>query len=118
MRDETQPDLFSAPPRRSFPIQQLHRPGQKTSREALEKTVESRDNRQRRVFNRLCVFHDGAIPEEVAYDLDEELIDVRRCFSVFKKLDLIEATGEERRNDKGNFCEVWKVKQLHKDAYR
>ena len=110
MFDRKQPDLFSAPERRSIPIAQLHRPGQKTSREALEKTVESRDNRQRRVFNRLTTYADGTIPEILAAAMGEELIDVRRCFSVFKKLDLIEATGEEIKNEKGNFCAVWKAK--------
>lgn len=99
-----QEDLFSVP------VRELHRPGQTTSKAALEKTVKSRDNRQRRVYEALKAYgHDGAIPEELALRMGEELIDVRRCFSVLKKLGKIEFTGEERMNAKQHYCEVWRV---------
>jgi hypothetical protein len=93
----------------SVPTHTLHRAGQSTSRKALVKTEKSRDNRQRRVFEFLKKFPTGNIPEEISALMGEDLIDVRRCFSVLKKLGKIEATGEERENGKGNFCMVWKV---------
>ena len=98
-------DLFS------LPIKQLHRPGQVTSRDALVKTVKSRDNRQQRVLKVLGEYGlRGAIPEELAQYMGEDIIDVRRCFSVLKKLGKIEPTGESRLNNKDNYCEVWRVK--------
>lgn len=101
-----QDDLFSVP------AGELHRPGQSTSRKALDKTEKSRSNRTKRVYERLESWGGGrgTIPEELAFVMDEDLIDVRRCFSVLKKLGKIEATGETRLNNKGNECEVWRVK--------
>lgn len=97
-------DLFN------LPTNQMHRPGQSTSRRALEKTTESRGNRTKAVFDFLKGYGArGAIPEELAAAMGEELIDVRRCFSVLKKLEKIEPTGEERLNNKQNYCEVWRV---------
>lgn len=98
-----QDDLFS------LPVHQLHRPGQTTSKAALVKTMSSRDTRQRRVYEALERFgRRGAIPEEVATHMGEELIDVRRCFSVLKKLEKIETTGC-KENGNGHLCEVWRV---------
>lgn len=100
-----QQDLFSLPNYR------LHRKGQHTSKTALEKTEKPRENRQRKVYESLKLYgRVGAIPEELSTRTGEELIDVRRCFSVLKKLDKIEPTGETRDNAKGNACEVWRVK--------
>lgn len=99
-----QGDLFSVP------NNQLHRRGQRTSKAALEKTTKSRDNRQRKVYRALQAWGEtGAIPEELAKLMGEDLIDVRRCFSVLKKLKKITPTGKTRLNDKGNECEVWRA---------
>lgn len=97
-------DLFS------LPNNQLYRTGQTTSRAALDGAEKSRDSRQRRVFTRLKEYPHGTIPERLAAVMGEDLIDMRRCFSVLKKLGKIEETGEEIQNDKGRFCQVWKVK--------
>lgn len=96
-------DLFT------IPDGQLHRPGQETSAAALEKTGKARANRQRRVFEALKNFPAGTIPEQVAVVMKLDLIDVRRCFSVLKRLGKIEPTGEVRKNYKDNDCEVWRV---------
>lgn len=101
-----QPDLFS------LPVNRLHRKGQHTSKAALEKSKRSRSNRTQKVYNALKSYGEkGAIPEEMVYYVSEDLIDVRRCFHVLKKRGLIVPTGEQRLNGKGNFCEVFKVKE-------
>lgn len=91
-----------------IPNEELHRPGQETSRAALEASTTSRESKAAQVHRWIKrKGYDGAIPEDFnAMDL----IDVRRCFSVLKKLDKIEFTGEERKNDKGHFCQVWRAK--------
>lgn len=110
-------DLFSAPVQHQpataaqveVPIKHLHRAGQVTSEATLQKTRKSRGGFYMQVHGWLV--HRGAagaIPE----DFDAaDLIDVRRAFHVLKKKHLIEWTGQIRVNNKGNPCEVWRVKQ-------
>lgn len=103
-RDNSTLDLFGVPAYR------LHRKGQATSKAALEKTERPRANRQKRVYDAIVKYGaKGAIPEEVAVFMNEELIDVRRCFSVLKLVGKIEPTGEQRENGKGNACIVWRA---------
>lgn len=98
------PDAFD------LPISQLHRPGQATSAKALAKAPVTRINRTRAVYEVLKTYGErGGIPEELAIGMGEDLIDVRRCFSVLKKLNRIAPTGEERQNGKKNWCEVFRA---------
>lgn len=102
------PDIFT------LPTDRLHRPGQETSRKALEKSTQSRASRTSAVYEVLKSYgHKGAIPEELSIYMGEELIDVRRCFSVLKKKHLIEWTSEERKNHKDNWCQVYRVLPPH-----
>ena len=108
----------------NIPDDQLHRPGQSTSERALATTATSRSEMNKRVYEAIKGRGSaGAIPEEIVagsvkqfefnpYIKPLDLIDVRRAFSVLKKprLNLIEPTGEERQNAKGNWCEVWRAK--------
>lgn len=112
-------DLFEAPPAKptvtpamlEAPIHTQHRYGQDTSRRALKKTVKSRANAAAATLETLRSYGRlGSIPEHIAIAKSMELIDVRRHFSVLKKKQLIEPTGEEIVNDKGNACMVWRVK--------
>lgn len=112
-------DLFDVP------TEQLHRPGQTTSRDALDATKKSRATMIGRVYDELKKYtYRGTIPEVIAgdgyqdnYALHIELIDVRRAFHVLKKKGLIESiphpeTGEPvtQENPKGHRCVVWRVK--------
>lgn len=100
-------DLFTVADER------LHRAGQDTSAAALAKTGRSRATRQRNVYEFLARHGDeGAIPEELAALMGEELIDVRRCFSVLKKTGAIISTGELRKNLKGHDCVVYRAVAL------
>lgn len=92
-------------------ISSLHRPGQSTSQRALEATGKSRSAMYERVLDRIKRFGGaGAIPEEI-WDvmLGLDVIDIRRSFCVLKKKGLIVSTGEERKNPKGHWCEVWRA---------
>lgn len=112
-------DLFEAPPAKptvtpamlEVPIRELHRAGDDTSRRALKKTVKSRANAAHATLEILRTYgRAGSIPEVVAAAHRMEVIDVRRHFHVLKKKALIEPTGEEMNNEKGNACLVWRVK--------
>lgn len=104
MNEPSQDDLFN------LPVHRLHRAGQHTSRAALEKTVKQRISLHKNVYERLKLFgDDGAIPEQVAYSMAAELIDVRRAFSVLKKRGKILPTGGVRANERGNDCEIWRA---------
>lgn len=101
---ENQIELFSPL------VEKAHRPGQSTSRKAAEKSAAPRISLSKTVYDYLYrVGATGAIPEQIAQRMGRDLIDVRRAFSVLKKLGKIEATGEDRENARGNMCEVWRA---------
>lgn len=93
------------------PTPALHRQGQATSEAAITKHKDAINGRSAAIYQVLATYGaGGSIPEDVAHKTGMDLIDVRRAFHALKKRRLIEATGGVWQNDKGNDCEVWRVR--------
>ena len=89
----------------------VYRDDQHTSKAVAVKYQPARLTREQTVLNMIKGLEGnrGAIPEEIAAASGMDLIDVRRAFSVLRKKNLIVYACEDRKNNRDNWCGVFRA---------